>query len=186
MVSHRSLSALSCFLLATSFSLLPAFAWNVAAQSTVRLDLGTEVVTYAPDVEAAIPLTINSQGEGPVKVIVEIGYPSEMLALAGVKPGAAVARAKGELRSSEKETQEGGKPQNLITIEVDAPTAMVVGTIANLTFRAKDAAVHGTGIEIKNVSRTAKASSGEDLPTQGTSGMITLMQAIAPCFLYMH
>jgi hypothetical protein len=161
-----------------------------AAQAIVRLDLGTQVMTFADDLEIRLPLTVNAQAEGPVHVAVEAGYPAKSLTFAGVKPGSPVEKVKGTVRIEEKPGKPGspGSPdsdEQILTIVVESPEPLVAGTLATLTFRVAKGASHGDMV-VRAISRTAKGAAGQTLETRGTDGRITLMPAIAPCFFYMH
>jgi hypothetical protein len=153
-------------------------------QSIVRLDLGTQVMTFAEGLEIRLPLTVNAQADGPVHVTMETGYPVKSLKFVGAKPGSPVEKVKGTVRTDEKPAK-AGEEEQVLTITIESPEPLLAGTLATLMFRVAEGASHGDML-VRAISRTAKGAGGQTLETRGTDGRITLMPAIAPCFFYMH
>jgi hypothetical protein len=149
------------------------------------VDLGAEVVTLIPGAKVQLPVTLNVQGDGPTQITLEVGYPGNLLTFVNFQPGAAVDYAKGNAKATPK-AGENADAQQVLVIEIQASEALASGALGVLHFTLPPAAKAGMEIPLKNIRRTVKGKDGKEMQNRGAEGLITLLEAPAPCFFYMH
>jgi hypothetical protein len=169
----------------TLTGVLAAVSAGPAAAQAVMLDVGAVVVLLEPNPTIELPVTLNAPGEGPVHVTMELAYPTDTLKFLNVKPAAILEATKTQVTAEAKPVQTGAKEQ-IIAIEIKAPSPLTSGALATVNFTTTEAAAPGMELPVRNVSRTAKSASGQALEARGAEGMITLVEPPAPCFFYMH
>lgn len=158
---------------------------TISAQSVVMLDLGAEVVVMTPDAKVALPLTLSTTGEGPVKVTIEIAFATGSVGFADATAATSLDVSGGKVRSTIKPAAADATEQT-VTIEIDSPRPLTSGALASLNFTVLPGAKPETEIQIRQVSRTATTAGGQALTTRGADGLITLVEAPQACFFYMH
>lgn len=164
--------------------LVTAVAVTVLAQA-VNLDLGAEVVVMTPNAKVALPLTLSASGEGPVKVTLEIAFPTGALTFIDAAAGTAVDAASAKLKATKKEAAADAKEQT-VTLEIDSPKPLSSGSLASLNFSVNTESRADTEIHVRQVSRVATTAGGQKLEARGAEGLITLVEAPQACFFYMH
>lgn len=161
-----------------------AVAATVLAQA-VNFDLGAEVVVMTPNAKVALPLTMSASGEGPVKVTIEIAFPTGALTFIDAAAGTALEVATAKIKATKKDAPADAKEQT-ITVEIDSPKPLSSGALASLNFSVNTQSAPDTEIHVRQVSRVATTAGGQKLEARGAEGLITLVEAPQACFFYMH